>query len=116
MRSNYKLISPSRADKAAHKVAHEEAMKVYDEAFQNVVNDVIPQCMAAVVYSLAITFSFGKKRIKRFMDSFNATNEMMMTKGVIFGKDFTPDDMIKYIENKYGIDLTIRELDIRKRK
>lgn len=114
MRSNY--ISRSKARKIAQQEARTETERMYNEAYRNAVKDVIEQNMAVHVYILNSVFGFGKKRINRFLDECNLINELMDGNDAFLGKNVSPDNLKNYIEEKFGVDITLKEVVIRDRK
>ncbi len=90
--------------------------RIYNEAYQNAVKDVIEQNMAVHIYILNTAFGFGAKRIQKFLDECNSINELMDNKGAFLGKNVSPDNLKAYIEEKFGVDITLKEVVIRDRK
>ena len=77
----------------------EKSSAVYTE----VGKDIIAQVAAVYLSTLSKDFGFGKERIQRVYDSTTAIFKMMNDKP--FNKKFDPDDCIKYIKDKFGIDV-----------
>lgn len=114
MKANY--ISRSEAIKLAKKEAKSEVEKMYNDAYQNAVKDVIEQNMAVHIYLLHTVFGFGEKRIKKFLDECNHINDLMDDKGAFLGKEVSPDNLKDYIEEKFGVNITLNEVVIKDRK
>lgn len=114
MRSNY--ISRAEAKKIAKQEAKAETERICNEAYQNAVKDVIEQNMAVHMYILHSVFGFEEKMIKKFLDECNLINELMDDKRAFLGKEVSPDNLKSYIEEKFGVDITLKEVVIKDRK
>jgi len=78
--------------------------KKYDEMFSHCKQDIIAQVLSVCLNTLANRFGFGKKRLLDFLSDVEGTFTIMDGQG-IFGKRFTTVDLIKQINQDYGINL-----------
>lgn len=115
MKANYDPARRLRQKRVLEQRVHDEARKQADAIYEECAKEIAPQMMAVVLYTLHISFGFGKKRIKDFMASFNGTETMMMEKGAVLGRNFDADDIKKYVENKFDIKLDISEIQFKEK-
>lgn len=111
MKSNY-IKSRTEAMKIANAALKEQLNTLQTEAYQRAAADITEQFTAMHLYVLAAYFGFGEKRLKRFLAELDAINGMMMRPGTFCGKKATPDDVKEYMEIRYNLDITIKELMI----
>lgn len=83
--------------------AEEEYLRLKDDVYENVIKDVIPQFMSVCMMILNRENGFGKKRLTKLLDSVKA--EFIIMNGGIFGKNYDPLDCLKFLKEKYGIDV-----------
>jgi len=106
------IRSKSEAKKIALEAARQQEQELWDKAYQQAVTDVAEQITAVHLYILAKVFGFGEVRLKRFMENCDGINSLMMSDSGFLGRRVTPDDARRYVEEKYGIDISIREIRI----
>lgn len=112
MRSNYGVMSKSEVMRRIR----QELNKEYPHMEEDIARTQQPQLMAVVLYVLHKSFGFGKKRIQQFMDSYNGYESMMMSDDAFLGRKVNPQDIRKYVEDKFGVDLEITVLKLEKEK
>lgn len=79
------------------------------EMFEQIKKDVVAQIMATCLVALQKFFGFGKKRLQRFKSCTEALF-VAMAAGGIFGKEFTTQNCIDVMRERYGIDVEAKEL------
>ena len=109
MKSNY-ICNRSELKKVSDQIAKKLISSIDEDAYHHAAKDIAEQLTAVHLYVLATTFGFGEKRLKRFIDSANSLNAMMMSDGAFLGRRADPDDVRAYIENKYNLDISLKEL------
>ena len=78
----------------------------YDEIFDKIVQDIGTQLMANVLYTLDKYYGFKGKRLKEFVANCNDVCKSMENPNIFNNKKrWTADDNVRYIKDKYGIDL-----------
>ena len=112
MKSNY-ISKKSEVEKMAQQAARLECQNMQDEFYRQEAANIVEQMTAMHLYVLARDFGFGKERLSRFMNACNGMYDIMMQQNSFFGKDMNTKDVKKYIEDKYGLDLTLKELKIK---
>lgn len=80
-----------------------------EEMFEIMKRDIIAQLMSTCMTALNKDFGFGKKRLQRFKNSTEALF-VAMAAGEIFGKEFTTQNCINLMRERYGIDVEAKEL------
>lgn len=111
LKSNY-IRNRSEAKQLAKQAARQQQDELWDKAYAQAAADVAEQITAVHLYILAREFGFGEVRLKRFLEGCNNINSIMMLDSGILGKRISPDDAKRYVEEKYKLDLSIRELKI----
>ena len=91
-----------KLEKAADYVK-EEVNKRIEELYEEVAKDVVAQVSAVFLTALNKEFEFGETRLKRVFDSTKGLIKIMNDNA--FNKNFNPDDCIKYIKDKFNIDV-----------
>lgn len=81
----------------------DEVYKRIEELYEEIGKDVIAQVSAVYLSVLNKEFEFGETRLKRVFDSTKAMFKLMNDKA--FNKNFNPDDCIKYVKDKFNIDV-----------
>lgn len=112
MKSNY-ISTKAEAKRMAHEAAKQECENMQDEFYKQEAANIVEQMTAMHLYILARDFGFGKERLSRFMNACNGMYDIMMQQNSFFGKDMNTKDIKKHIEDKYGLDLTLKELKIK---
>lgn len=85
------------------RLVEEEYLRLKDTVYENVIKDVIPQFMSVCMVILNRENGFGKKRLTRILDSVKSEFEIMNCG--VFKKNYDPLDCLKFLKNKYGIDV-----------
>lgn len=80
------------------------------EIFDVAKKDVTAQLMAACLVELQKEFGFGKDRLQRFKRGVEGLFTAMAHDGVL-GKEFSTQNCIDFIREKYGIDVEVRECE-----
>lgn len=65
--------------------------------------NAVVQTAAVILWTLSASEGFGEKRLRRIMNEVTGTSEDM--DGVGFVPPFTSEDCVRYLKEKYGIDL-----------
>jgi hypothetical protein len=103
MKSNYRISNRSQDDKRIREVVKAEIEKERDRAYEAVQDDVLHQVFAVCCVVLYRYYGFGKKRLQRFKECFEAEADLM-EHGVL-GKEYTTRDCEKWLLETMGIDL-----------
>ena len=74
------------------------------EKFYEMSDKIVRKFLAIALVALEKEFGFKKIRLKRFLDSLDGLANLTMAESVL-GKKLTPEDFIKYVQEKYGIKL-----------
>lgn len=115
MKSNY-ICNRSELKKVSEQIAQQLISGIDEDAYHHAAEDIAEQLTAVHLYVLATTFGFGEQRLKRFIDSANQLNGMMMSDRAFLGRNATPDDVKEYMEKKYHLDISLKELVIEKKE
>lgn len=91
------------------KAFDEEYSKRCDEIYASITQDITVQLMATVLFELNKEFGFGKKRLQRVQSGTESLFKLM-EEGIL-GKKFTTEDLIKYMKEKYDIELDAQGKD-----
>lgn len=103
MKSNYRVANRTQDDKRIREIVRIEIEKERDAAYEKCSEDVMHQVFAVCCVVLHRYFGFGKKRLKRFKEWFEAEGDLM-EHGVL-GRPYTTRDCEKWLLEKMGIDL-----------
>lgn len=112
MKSNY-ISTRSEVEKMAQQAARLECQNMQDEFYRQEAANIVEQMTAMHLYILARDFGFGKERLSRFMNACNDMFSLMMSEKPIFGKDMDTMDVKRYIESKYGLNLTLEKMELK---
>ena len=74
------------------------------ELFVQAAGDLIPQAMAVFLWTMAINYGWGEKRLRRLADDLHETGHLMNNPSRLHHR-FTPLDCEREIKEKYGIDI-----------
>lgn len=74
------------------------------ELFAQLSHDITAQLMATVLTELNLEFGFGRDRLTRFKTGVEGLFTSMAHDGIL-GKQFTAQNCIDLMRDKYGIDL-----------
>lgn len=99
MKANYVTLSES----AIRRKIEEEYQKKKDQVYEAVMKDVLPQFTAVCLCELSREFGFGEKRLRRFLDG--VTSEFEVMNAGVLEKKYSPLDCLKYLREKYEIDV-----------
>ena len=104
MKANY--LKPYISRQALEKEVKKEMDERYNEVFDEIVQDIGTQLMANVLYTLDKYYGFKGKRLKEFVENCNDVCKSMENPNIFNSKKrWTADDNVRYIKDKYGIDL-----------
>lgn len=78
------------------------------EMFEQIKRDVVAQLMATAMAELNKEFGFGKKRLRRFKAGVEGLFIAMARDGIM-GREFTTQNCIDLMRDKYGIDLDAKD-------
>lgn len=112
MRSNY-ISTRTEVEKMAQQAARLECQNMQDEFYRQEAANIVEQMTAMHLYILARDFGFGKKRLQSFMSACNSMFNLMMSDKSVFGKDMDTMDVKRYIESKYGLNLTLEKMELK---
>ena len=83
----------------------------HKQLFVQAAEELIPQAMAVVLWTMAVNYGWKKKRLRKLVDNLKETDYLMDTPSRLHHR-FSPLDCEQEIKEKYGIDLRA-ELPIR---
>lgn len=98
----YKGVSYVKVSKCGEHL-QAETNKHINQLYEEIGKDIIAQVSAVYLSVLNKEFEFGETRLKRVFDSTKAMFKLMNDKA--FNKNFNPDDCIKYVKDKFNIDV-----------
>lgn len=75
------------------------------DLIREIAPDLAQQVLSNVLITLDKSYGFKKQRLKSFLDQLHATCDLMNEPTVLTHR-WTVDDNIKYLKDKYDIDLT----------
>lgn len=87
-----------QVEKAVQLEAKKQTTEIYDKALK----DAAYQMWAVMLCVLHKQFGFGKTRLHQVKDS--TEDEFMMMRDGILGKDYTTNDCVKFLKEKFDID------------
>lgn len=85
-----------------------EYEKRFNEIFESAKADIVAQLMATCLTELNLEFGFGKVRLNRFKNGVEGLFITMMNGGIM-GQEFTTQNCIELMHDKYDIDLGVIE-------
>lgn len=88
--------------KSVESEVKKEWKKHENEYFEACRNDITAQVLAIAAYTLEREFNFGAKRQQQFEKAVKSTLEIML-KGIFDGRTFNTDDVIKHLNDKFGV-------------
>lgn len=80
-----------------------ETNKRIGQLYEEIGKDIVAQISAVFLSVLNREFGFGTDRLKKVFSGTKSMFIMMNNKAL--SKDFTPDDCIKFVKEKFGIDV-----------
>lgn len=81
-----------------------EFKKQYQELYSEIASDIAQQTLSNVLITLEKSYGWKKNRLQGFIDELRGMCEIMDNPTALTHR-FTTDDNIKYLNDKYGIDL-----------
>lgn len=80
-----------------------------NEIFDAAKRDITAQLMATCMVELQTEFGFGKNRLQKFKRGVEGLFLAMIHNGIM-GKEFSTQNCIDLMREKYGIDVEVREI------
>lgn len=74
------------------------------EIFREAAADLIPQAMAVFLWTMAINYGWGKKRLLKLVENLHETDYLMENPSILHHR-FDPLDLEKVVKEKYCIDV-----------
>ena len=96
----------------AKEAMRQEMNEINHETYQRAAAYILEQTTAMHLYILATKFGFGEQRLKRFLEECDHVNGLMMKRDGFLGQSANPDDVKEYMEKKYHLDISIKEIVI----
>lgn len=107
MKANYRITNKTQDDKRIHEIVMAEIEKERDHAYRLCQDDILRQVFSVCCVVLHRDFGFGKQRLERFKDCFEAEGDLM--KHGVLGRPYTTRDAEKWLSEKMGIYLEIEQ-------
>ena len=110
MKANYSSNSHSGRNRIVvseddiENILDAEWQKRVDKVYETALRDVSAQVLAVFYTCLSKRYGFGKKRMLSLKRDVESTFTLMNTDNIL-GKDFTTQDCLDYMKEKFGIDL-----------
>ena len=91
--------------KARHILSKEAKADYHEQVFYACAGDILAQTLAQIMWTLAVEYGWGKRRMRKFADAVKRTVYDTEHKNPITGRKVDPVDMIAFIRDEYGIDI-----------
>ena len=99
-----KARTPPTTYKDIEKAVAEEMERQEPEIFKKHAAELIPQTFAVVLWTMAVSYGWKKKRLRKLVEALHDTDYLMENPSRLHHR-FGPLELEREIKEKYGIDL-----------